>query len=116
MVGYLRAIGFSRTKESSKSAWYHAPYWENRTPSFKVNKDKDIWSDLDTAQSGDIIDLVALLYQSKDVSRLLKLIEGVASAPAPRIRMPLSQDGERQTDRFRNVNLFQSTLDNIFFK
>lgn len=102
---YLRAIGFSPTKESDKSAWYHAPYREDRTPSFKVNKDKNIWYDFGTAQSGDIIDLAALLYQSKDVSRLLKLIEGAAPALAPRIRTPISQSGERLTDPFRNVKV-----------
>lgn len=105
LVDYLRAIGFSPTKESDKSAWYHAPYREDRTPSFKVNKDKNIWYDFGTAQSGDIIDLAALLYQSKDVSRLLKLIEGAAPALAPRIRTPISQSGERLTDQFRNVKV-----------
>lgn len=105
LVDYLRAIGFSPTKESDKSAWYHAPYREDRTPSFKVNKDKNIWYDFGTAQSGDIIDLAALLYQSKDVSRLLKLIEGAALALAPRIRTPISQSGERLTDQFRNVKV-----------
>lgn len=105
LVDYLRAIGFSATKESDKSAWYHAPYREDRTPSFKVNKDKNIWYDFGTAQSGDIIDLAALLYQSKDVSRLLKLIEGAAPALAPRIRTPISQSGERLTDQFRNVKV-----------
>lgn len=105
LVDYLRAIGFSPTKESDKSAWYHAPYREDRTPSFKVNKNKNIWYDFGTAQSGDIIDLAALLYQSKDVSRLLKLIEGAAPALAPRIRTPISQSGERLTDQFRNVKV-----------
>lgn len=105
LVDYLRAIGFSPTKESDKSAWYHAPYREDRTPSFKVNKDKNIWYDFGTALSGDIIDLAALLYQSKDVSRLLKLIEGAAPALAPRIRTPISQSGERLTDQFRNVKV-----------
>lgn len=105
LVDYLRAIGFSPAKESDKSAWYHAPYREDRTPSFKVNKDKKIWYDFGTAQSGDIIDLAALLYQSKDVSRLLKLIEGAAPALAPRIRTPISKDGERLTDQFRNVKV-----------
>lgn len=105
LVDYLRAIGFSPTKESDKSAWYHAPYREDRTPSFKVNKDKKMWYDFGTAQSGDIIDLAALLYQSKDVSRLLKLIEGAAPALAPRIRTPISPNGERLTDSFRNVKV-----------
>lgn len=105
LVDFLRAIGFSPTKESAKSAWYHAPYREDRTPSFKVNKDKKIWYDFGTAQSGDIIDLAGLLYQSKDVSRLLKLIEGAAPALAPRIRTPISQDGERLTERFKNVKV-----------
>lgn len=105
LVDYLRAIGFSPTKESDKSAWYHAPYREDRTPSFKINKDKNIWYDFGTAQSGDIIDLAALLYQSKDVSRLLKLIEGAAPALAPRIRTPISPNGERLTVQFRNVKV-----------
>ena len=105
LVDYLRAIGFSPTKESDKSAWYHAPYREDRTPSFKINKDKNIWYDFGTAQSGDIIDLAALLYQSKDVSRLLKFIEGAAPALVPRIRTPISLNGERLTDQFRNVKV-----------
>ena len=113
LVDYLRAIGFSSTKESAKSAWYHAPYREDRTPSFKVNKDKNLWYDFGTAQSGDIIDLAELLYKSKDVSRLLKLIENAAPALAPCIRTPISQYGERLTDQFRNVkamNLNQEAL------
>ncbi len=105
LVDYLRAIGFSPTKESDKSAWYHAPYREDRTPSFKVNKDKKIWYDFGTTQSGDIIDLAELLYQTKDVSRLLKLIEGAAPALAPRTRTPISQSGERLTNPFRNVKV-----------
>jgi hypothetical protein len=105
LVDYLKAIGFSPTNESAKSAWYHAPYREDRTPSFKVNKDKNMWYDFGTAQSGDIIDLAELLYQTKDVSRLLKLIEGAAAALVPRIRIPISQGGERLTDQFRNVKV-----------
>lgn len=105
LVDYLKAIGFSPTKESAKSAWYHAPYREDRTPSFKVNKDKNMWYDFGTAQSGDIIDLAELLHQSKDVSRLLKLIEGAAPALAPRIRTPISPNGERLPDQFRNVRV-----------
>ena len=105
LVDYLRAIGFSPTKESDKSAWYHAPYREDRTPSFKVNKDKKIWYDFGTTQSGDIIDLAELLYQTKDVARLLKLIEGAAPALALRIRTPISQGGERLTNQFRDVKV-----------
>ena len=105
LVDYLRAIGLSPTKESDKSAWYHAPYREDRTPSFKVNKDKKIWYDFGTAQSGDIIDLAELLYQTKDVARLLKLIEGAAPALALRIRTPISQGGERLTNQFRDVKV-----------
>ena len=105
LVDYMKAIGFSPTKETAKSAWYHAPYREDRTPSFKVNKDKNVWYDFGTAQSGDIIDLAELLYHSKDVSRLLKLIEGAAPALAPLIRTPISLSGERLTERFRNVKV-----------
>lgn len=105
LVDYLRAIGFSPTKESDKSAWYHAPYREDRTPSFKVNKDKKMWYDFGTAQSGDIIDLAELLYQTKNVPRLLKLIENAAPVLTLRIRTPISQNGERLTNQFRDVKV-----------
>lgn len=105
LVDYLRAIGFSPTKESDKSAWYHAPYREDRTPSFKVNKDKKMWYDFGTAQSGDIIDLAELLYQTKNVPRLLKLIEGAAPVLTLRIRTPISQNRERLTNQFRDVKV-----------
>lgn len=39
------------------------------------------------------------------MSRLLKLIEGAAPALAPLIRTPISQSGERLTERFRNVKV-----------
>lgn len=75
LVDFLRAIGIHPVKETPFSAWYHAPYREDRSPSFKVNKNRNQWFDFGTAQNGDIIDLGMLVYRTRDISRILKLIE-----------------------------------------
>ena len=57
IVDFLRATGYCPVKETSFSAWFRAPYREDATPSFKVNKNRNIWFDFGTGQSGDIVDL-----------------------------------------------------------
>ena len=75
IVDFLLAIGFRPTKETAASAWYHAPYREDEDPSFKVNKNRNIWYDFATAKSGDIIDLAVLVYRTPNIPKVLKMIE-----------------------------------------
>ena len=66
IVDFLKAIGCFPTRETACAAWFRAPYREDMTPSFKVNKNRNIWYDFGLARSGDIIDLgiLCLLYTS----------------------------------------------------
>lgn len=75
IVDFLKAIGCFPTRETACAAWFRAPYREDMTPSFKVNKNRNIWYDFGLARSGDIIDLGILIYRTNDISRVLKLIE-----------------------------------------
>lgn len=38
IVDFLKAIGCFPTRETACAAWFRAPYREDMTPSFKVNK------------------------------------------------------------------------------
>ena len=93
IVDFLLAIGIRPAKETAVSAWYHAPYREDENPSFKVNKNRNIWYDFATAKSGDIIDLAVLVYRTPNIPKVLKMIAQAAPAVPLKVRtfMPHSQ-------------------------
>ena len=86
IVDFLLAIGIRPTKETTVSAWYHAPYREDENPSFKVNKSRNVWYDFGTTKSGDIIDLAMLVYRTQNISKVLKMIEQAAPAVPLKVR------------------------------
>ena len=86
IVDFLLAIGIHPAKEITVSAWYHAPYREDENPSFKVNKNRNVWYDFATAKSGDIIDLAVLVYRTQNISKVLKMIEQAAPAMPLKVR------------------------------
>ncbi len=97
IVDFLKAIGCFPTKETACAAWFRAPYREDMTPSFKVNKSRKIWYDFGLARSGDIIDLGILIYHTNDISRVLKLIENATPGVPVKARhsCPLLRKGMR---------------------
>lgn len=106
IVDFLLAIGIRPSKETVSSAWYHAPYREDRTPSFKVNKNRNIWFDFGTAQSGDIIDLAVLMYRTHDISRVLKMIEQAAPVAPTKVRTYLPERRDvSSVSTFRNLQV-----------
>ena len=104
IVDFLKATGYPPVKETSFSAWFHAPYREDTTPSFKVNKNRNIWFDFGTGQSGDIVDLGTLIYHTGNISRILKLIESAAPGVPVKTKTYHPQDnGTNET--FRNITV-----------
>lgn len=53
--------------------WYCSPFRQERTPSFKVNTDRNQWYDFGTCEHGDIIDLVRTLHHC-DMAEALQLL------------------------------------------
>lgn len=43
--------------------WYCSPFRQERTPSFKVNTERNQWYDFGSGEHGDIIDLVCTLHR-----------------------------------------------------
>ena len=47
IADFLRRLGHEPTRRSGNELWYSAPYRSERTPSFRVNVEKNVWYDFD---------------------------------------------------------------------
>ena len=45
IADFLRRLGHEPTRRSGNELWYSAPYRSERTPSFRVNVEKNVWYD-----------------------------------------------------------------------
>ena len=64
---FLQRLGHSPAMQKRNDLWYNAPYREERTPSFKVNTDRNVWFDFGLGRGGDILTLAGELVRSTDV-------------------------------------------------
>lgn len=72
LVTYLEDNGHIGTQKG-EYFWFSTPLREEKTPSFSVDVQKNTWMDWGTNQSGDIIDLVKLLFNTDTSGALEKL-------------------------------------------
>lgn len=85
---YLLAEGFkhSRVTLGGDELWYHSPIRSgDQTPSFKVNRPKNIWYDHGLDEGGDVITLVCTL-RKVTVSEALSIIESLERQGLPQIK------------------------------
>ena len=61
IINYLELNGHCPVKIVHGSAWYNSPLREEKTPSFKVNVNRNIWFDFGTGDGGNIYSLVRRL-------------------------------------------------------
>lgn len=85
----ITAILGDPVRADEREAWYRSPFREERTPSFKVDLQKNLWFDHGEGKGGNIIDLVCRL-KNCSVSEALQIIEAAAGgspsfsfSPAP---------------------------------
>lgn len=71
---FLQRLGHSPTVQKRHDLWYNAPYREERTPSFKVNTDRNVWFDFGLGRGGDIFTLAGELAGSTDFLTQAKYI------------------------------------------
>lgn len=76
ITDYLSGLGFEPAKIRGVDYWYHSPFREERTPSFKVNTNLNVWYDHGTGEGGSILDLGAKLHQFTLHEFLEKLSQG----------------------------------------
>lgn len=84
IAGFLLSKGHTPDNHNEKSFLYCSPIRNEKTPSFKVDRVKNVWYDFGTGTGGRLIDLVCQMY-NVDVSGALLIISGVSgTAQAPK--------------------------------
>ncbi|MEQ1584933.1 MAG: toprim domain-containing protein [Cyclobacteriaceae bacterium] len=73
IVEYLSRSGFEPAYIRGADYWYHSPPRGERTPSFKVNTQKNVWFDHGSGEGGTLIDLGMKLHRCS-LSEFLNLI------------------------------------------
>lgn len=71
ITDYLYNTGIQPKQIKGADYWYISPYREERTPSFKVNNDLNVWFDYGTGQGGNIIDLIIKMYNLNSITEVL---------------------------------------------
>ena len=63
ITDYLQQQGYTPTRVQGVHYWYGSPLRNERTPSFKVNTERNQWYDFGSGEHGDIIDLVCAVHR-----------------------------------------------------
>jgi len=75
ITNYLQQQGYAPARVQGIHYWYYSPLRNERTPSFKVNTERNQWYDFGSGEHGDIIDLVCALHRCT-TSEAIRLLSG----------------------------------------
>ena len=102
LVDYLASLGYQPQKIRGTDYWYLSPLREEKTPSFKVNRQKGLWYDHGNGQGGDIIDFGTLHFKCSVSELLNRMMAGNPNQtfsfhpPAIPVRTPHFGAGEKE--------------------
>ncbi|MCE6989557.1 toprim domain-containing protein [Dyadobacter sp. CY323] len=85
IVDYLLELGYEPNKIRSVDHWYLSPFRNERTASFKVNRNLNRWYDHGIGSGGNLVDFAVLFYQCT-VREVLRIFSDylVFHQPVPR--------------------------------
>lgn len=81
IVDYLQQAGYEPARNKGNAYWYCSPLRLERSPSFKVNIERNQWYDFGSGEYGDIIDLVCALHRCQ-TAEAIRLLDGFMPAPS----------------------------------
>lgn len=105
---FLGRMGYQPAHVRGNDIWYTSPFRpEERTPSFKIDRSKNVWFDHGLGAGGTIIDFLQHLNQTEDISRVLSSIADILGSPA---RSPIVRPSQtvRAPERPRNPPVIES--------
>lgn len=73
LVDYLSCLGFEPAKISRDDYWYCSPLRLENTPSFKVNRSRNIWYDFGIGQGGGVV-AFGMQYHQCSIPHFLELL------------------------------------------
>lgn len=82
MVHFLANLGYEPSKIRNNDYWYLSPLRDEKTPSFKVNRELNRWYDHGLGKGGNLIDF-AILYHGCTVAEFLQNLSGNLSFQKP---------------------------------
>lgn len=79
---YLAARGIRPAKDRGYYGLYHSPLREDRTPSMKVDYDKNLWIDYGVGEGGTLIDLVMRMERCDAGEAMRRLEQRISGTPS----------------------------------
>ena len=89
LADFLARLGHEPVRRSGNELWYHAPYRNERTPSFRVNVAKQLWYDFGLGKGGDIFTLAGEFARSGDFMAQAGFIAETVRMPFVSAKKPL---------------------------
>lgn len=78
IAGFLLSKGFNPADHDESSFLYLSPFRNEKTPSFKVDRFKNVWYDFGTGTGGRLVDLICQMYRV-GISGALLILSGVGN-------------------------------------
>lgn len=72
---FLSKLGYESVRNQRGQLWYLSPLRQEKTPSFKVNTELNLWFDFGAGEGGTIIDLALTFGNHTSIPEALKWIE-----------------------------------------
>ena len=101
IADFLNAMGIQPKKQKGDILWYNAPSRTERTPSFKVDTNKNVWFDFGIGKGGDIFDLAGKFIGSGDFLLRAAFIAKSGTCPLPVLKQP--QRSEKKETVFEDI-------------
>lgn len=73
LVDYLNKLGIQPQKIRGNNYWYLSPFRDEKGPSFKVERNKNVWYDFGIGKGGRLIDFAMQFYRCNVVESLQKI-------------------------------------------
>ena len=78
---FLARLGHHPVQRRANAVWFRSPYREEKTPSFKVNPEKNLWYDFGEGKGGNIFALAGEFIRSGDFITQARYVAEVAGMP-----------------------------------
>ena len=75
---FLARLGHHPVQRRANAIWYRSPYREEKTPSFKVNPEKNLWFDFGEGKGGNIFALAGEFIKTGDFLTQARYVAEVA--------------------------------------
>ena len=109
ITDYLQQQDYAPARVQGIHYWYYSPLRNERTPSFKVNTERNLWYDFGSGEHGDIIDLVCALHRCT-ISEAIRLLSGAKQVA----HQDFSFGGKRKTSKHKLEIISVQSLTNPY--